>query len=182
MIRISFSVLMKACMGIEQETGLSDPSNHNLNIVEAECLLTRLLSMMSNSGPNLLPVSWLSRGRTDVFGLTKDGMKSFFTGLIDHRKHNQLSRQDFLSSLLASIDKDMLSDDEINGNLFLLMFAGHETTANTLVYIIYLLAIFPEWQTWAVEGLNEGTEPYLSRETSSLVRIEAVMVSLSAPP
>ncbi|OKO99256.1 hypothetical protein PENSUB_8643 [Penicillium subrubescens] len=35
------------------------------------------------------------------------------------------------------------------------MFAGHETTANTLVYIIYLLAIFPDWQTWAIHEIDE---------------------------
>ena len=78
----------------------------------------------------------------------------------------------------------MLSDEEIESNLFLFMFAGHETTANTLVYMIYLLAIFPERQTWVVQEIDEiFSEVPLDNEISykvffnRLTRLKAVMVS-----
>jgi len=46
------------------------------------------------------------------------------------------------------------TDDEIYGNLFIFSFAGHETTANTLTYSIYLLAAFPKWQDWLAEEIR----------------------------
>ncbi|PYI08043.1 cytochrome P450 [Aspergillus sclerotiicarbonarius CBS 121057] len=51
-------------------------------------------------------------------------------------------------------DKFYLTPEEVRGNLFLFLFAGHETTANTLVAVIYLLAIFPSWQEWALQEID----------------------------
>lgn len=39
-----------------------------------------------------------------------------------------------------------LSDDEILGNLYIFMLAGHETTASVLQYTFVLLALHPEVQ------------------------------------
>ena len=47
-----------------------------------------------------------------------------------------------------------LSNDELYGNLFTYNLAGHETTANTLSFSIYLLAAFPEWQEWVREEVD----------------------------
>lgn len=47
-----------------------------------------------------------------------------------------------------------LSNDELYGNLFTYNLAGHETTANTLSFAIYLLAAFPEWQGWVREEVD----------------------------
>lgn len=47
-----------------------------------------------------------------------------------------------------------LSIDEIFGNLFVINFAGHDTTANTLAFIMLLLAAHPEVQAWVAEELS----------------------------
>ena len=77
-----------------------------------------------------------------------------------------------------------LSDDEIYGNLFIFSFAGHETTANTLAYAIYLLAVFPEYQEWIGQELDEVLKDHGSVETMDyeevyprLKRCLAIMVS-----
>jgi cytochrome P450 len=79
-----------------------------------------------------------------------------------------------------------LSDDEIYGNLFIFSFAGHETTANTLAYSIYLLAAFPEYQEWVGQELEEVLKGHGSVETicyeevyPRLKRCLALMVSSS---
>jgi cytochrome P450 len=54
----------------------------------------------------------------------------------------------------SSAAGESLIDDEIYGNLFIFSFAGHETTANTLTYSIYLLAAFPKWQDWIAEEVR----------------------------
>jgi cytochrome P450 len=47
-----------------------------------------------------------------------------------------------------------LSIDEIFGNLFVINFAGHDTTANTLAFTMLLLAAHPEVQVWLAEELS----------------------------
>ena len=47
-----------------------------------------------------------------------------------------------------------LSIDEIFGNLFVINFAGHDTTANTLAFTMLLLAAHPEVQVWVAEELS----------------------------
>ncbi|KAI3390266.1 hypothetical protein diail_10733, partial [Diaporthe ilicicola] len=48
-----------------------------------------------------------------------------------------------------------LSIDEIFGNLFVINFAGHDTTANTLAFMMLLLAAHPEVQDWLAEELSD---------------------------
>ncbi|KAI9674467.1 MAG: hypothetical protein M1817_001805 [Caeruleum heppii] len=48
-----------------------------------------------------------------------------------------------------------LSVNEILGNIFVINFAGHDTTANTLAFGMLLLAAYPEVQNWVAEELQE---------------------------
>ncbi|THC88324.1 hypothetical protein EYZ11_012230 [Aspergillus tanneri] len=47
-----------------------------------------------------------------------------------------------------------LAVDEIFGNIFVINFAGHDTTANTLSFGVLLLAAYPEIQDWVAEELH----------------------------
>ncbi|RYC61413.1 hypothetical protein CHU98_g4795 [Xylaria longipes] len=53
--------------------------------------------------------------------------------------------------------KKGLTEEEIYGNLFVINFAGHDTTANTLAFSILLLAANPELQDWISEEILEIT-------------------------
>ena len=48
-----------------------------------------------------------------------------------------------------------LTSDEIWGNIFILNFAGHDTTANALTYTLMLLSIFTDMQDWIAEEIQE---------------------------
>jgi len=50
-----------------------------------------------------------------------------------------------------------LTVDEIFGNIFVINFAGHDTTANTLAFSMLLLAAHPDVQDWVAEELQELT-------------------------
>ncbi|KAF2188427.1 cytochrome P450 monooxygenase [Zopfia rhizophila CBS 207.26] len=55
-----------------------------------------------------------------------------------------------------------LSIDEIFGNMFVINFAGHDTTANTLAFTMLYLAIHPDIQDWVAEEVREvmqGSKP-----------------------
>ncbi|KAJ5389483.1 cytochrome P450 monooxygenase [Penicillium cataractarum] len=149
MIRLSFAVLLKACLGMGNDKNnadvaspITDAANNHLESFFN--VLTRNPEARKG-GQNPLA----------SFHASYQGVKSFMSSLVKYRRHHPSSKKDLLSSMLSSHDAHLLSDEEIDSNLFLFMFAGHETTANTLVYIIYLLAIFPEWQDWVVQEIDE---------------------------
>jgi cytochrome P450 len=76
-----------------------------------------------------------------------------------------------------------LSNSEIVGNVFFIILAGHETTANTLSYAILLLAAHPEVQEWVAEEVRYVLQDQGSSETwdyelfSRFKRCLAIMVS-----
>ena len=65
--------------------------------------------------------------------------------LQDGPKSSQLSPESSLS----------LTASEVEGNMWIFLLAGHETTAHTLTFMLGLLAIYPEVQEWLHEELLE---------------------------
>ncbi|KLO17922.1 cytochrome P450 [Schizopora paradoxa] len=57
------------------------------------------------------------------------------------------------SRMGASEGRVSMSDDEIISNCFGFMFAGHETTANTLAATMGMLAVYPEAQEYVYRGI-----------------------------
>ncbi|KAJ5746545.1 cytochrome P450 monooxygenase [Penicillium odoratum] len=181
MTQLSFAVLMKACMGVDHN------NKDDLNIQIANRHLSTILRIMTISDTSKLKMLSFFRPpfrpkTPNKFALSLQSLGSFLDNLIDNRKSHPLPSNDLLSSLLTSSNREILSDEEIRGNLFLFVFAGHETTANTLVYIIYLLAIFPEWQAWVTQELDEimsditpTTVPTIQEIFPRTVRLKAIM-------
>lgn len=72
---------------------------------------------------------------------------------------------------------------EIQGNTFVYNFAGHDTTAITLAWAIYLLAAHPAVQEWIVEeirmhvGNTETQDCYYAALYPKLKRCQAIFVS-----
>ncbi|KAI0146292.1 putative cytochrome P450 [Xylariaceae sp. FL1272] len=58
------------------------------------------------------------------------------------------------TELDSKVSRKGLSRDEIFGNLFVINFAGHDTTANTLAFGMLLLAAHPEVQDWLAEEIK----------------------------
>lgn len=61
----------------------------------------------------------------------------------------------------ASSSATGLTEQEIYGNMFVLNFAGHDTTAHTFTFALYFLAAHREVQDWAFEELRHvlGNRP-----------------------
>ncbi|TQS33652.1 hypothetical protein Golomagni_05995 [Golovinomyces magnicellulatus] len=74
-----------------------------------------------------------------------------------------------------------LTEAEIYGNMFVVTFAGHDTSALTFVYSIFFLAAHPEIQEWVSEEIQEvlqGRNPSeldYNRDFHRLKRCVAVM-------
>ncbi|RAL08037.1 cytochrome P450 [Aspergillus homomorphus CBS 101889] len=61
-----------------------------------------------------------------------------------------------------------LTVDEIFGNIFVINFAGHDTTANTFAFGLLLLAAYPEVQEWVAEELRGLTEEEIKNHYNDL--------------
>lgn len=113
-------------------------------------------------------------GVLDLFGVPKfvprPGYRrlrhtmAYFEAVIDtiiHRRDQRLAAaaandepDDLLTLLLRSLDPStgrQLSRTEVRSNILTFLSAGHETTANTLAWSIFLLSQVPEWQSRVVE-------------------------------
>ena len=53
-----------------------------------------------------------------------------------------------------SANAQFLTEEEIQGNLFIFSTAGFDTTANTMAFAITLLAVYPQWQRWIMEEVD----------------------------
>jgi len=71
------------------------------------------------------------------------GLSGYFRDLVRERRARP--RDDMLSALIAAQDEgDMLSEEELIATCILLLFAGHETTANLIGSGLYYLTRHPE--------------------------------------
>jgi cytochrome P450 len=78
-------------------------------------------------------------------------IKAIFRGLIHERiklaEESENNHKDLLDMLLQSTYEDTglhMEEDQVIDELLVLMFAGHETTANTLSWLLYLLSTSTE--------------------------------------
>ncbi len=78
-----------------------------------------------------------------------DGLKATAVNAIQRRRDSGTAQADLLGLLLAARDPEThrgLSDDELRDNVVTFIGAGHETTALTLAFSLYLIANSPETQ------------------------------------
>jgi len=70
-------------------------------------------------------------------------LREIIRGIIDQRKTGNKENCDLLDMLLHCTDEDTgerMPEEQIIDEVLILIFAGHETTANTLSWLLYLLA------------------------------------------
>ncbi|KAF8760869.1 cytochrome P450 [Rhizoctonia solani] len=88
---------------------------------------------------------------TNMVGLGRKSSEITSEQLQDGHQ-TQLAPDSLFNILLSANDENMedekkgLDDREVAGNIFLFLFAGHETTAHTLSFCLGLLALYPETQ------------------------------------
>lgn len=86
--------------------------------------------------------------------------------LIDERRTNAKGRDDLLSRLVTEIEGEAArTNDDVKLTAIPLFFAGHETTAMTLTWTLYLLAQHPEAEQALVdevENVLQGRLPTMA--------------------
>lgn len=92
------------------------------------------------------------------------GLNHFVGASLQERRSGKCDGNDLLQLLMEAQDEDgqALTDSEIIDQMRLLLFAGHDTSAAGLVWMIYLLAQYPEWTERIlaeVSGIADATVP-----------------------
>lgn len=87
-----------------------------------------------------------------ALGQGKPGSGGIMTALV--RALDVHNREVAASPVVGKEDRKGLSIDEVFSNLFVINFAGHDTTANTLAFATLILAAHPEVQDWISEEVK----------------------------
>ncbi|KAL0480466.1 cytochrome P450 [Acrasis kona] len=113
--------------------------------------------------------------------------------IIDHRARNKdSSSKDILSLLLDGAGNNLtqekedlapLSHSELISNCFIMIVAGHETTARTLAFALYLLAKHPDIQRTAQDqidtiGLNYDSLTHVTNIIKETLRLYPAAVAI----
>ncbi|KAG2031427.1 cytochrome P450 [Suillus americanus] len=127
------------------------PLGHQLTFQDALRAVTQDLPL------RLLVPRW-AMGLTKRFRRTRlafDELHRYLTEMIHERQESkdEEHNNDLLSSLVSANDDEnlskggvRLSDSELIGNIFIILVAGHETTAHVLSFAFALLALHPDKQ------------------------------------
>ncbi|KAF2709046.1 putative cytochrome P450 [Pleomassaria siparia CBS 279.74] len=109
-------------------------------------------------GPDAL--QWLS-SFFPALRLVSDAVSQFKKYMTDMFEENTQMAQEkeaqgnLMTSLVrASVDDNLLSREEVMGNMFVYNFAGHDTTAHAFAFTFMLLALNPAVQDWMAEEIT----------------------------
>ena len=150
--------------------------------------------------PKLLTSSFPLPSGLRAIGQATLDFKSYMRELVDEEREATHQKESgtghLITTLIRALDNVKgsdntvtstlsLSEAEVYGNIFIYNLAGHETTANSVLYAIALLAAYPEWQNWVSEEIdlvfnNESAIKASDYETAfpRLKRCLAIMVCL----
>jgi cytochrome P450 len=106
---------------------------------------------------------------------------------IEEHRSAQYERDDLLSTLMAAQGEDgsRMTDQQVRDEVMTLFLAGHETTANLLSWLWYLLSLFPEQEDLLRQEACQvlgGRTPTLADLTSLPYTQQAIKETLRLYP
>jgi cytochrome P450 family 135 len=123
-------------------------------------------------GPDRIPrLPWFRRIMGRIDGLLR-------REIAERRRAGDLEdREDILSMLVGAHHEDdsPMSDTEIRDQLLTLLTAGHETTATSLAWAIERLSRHPQTLARLREGIEAGSEDYLTATIQETLRLRPVI-------
>ncbi|QRV87790.1 cytochrome P450 family protein [Ceratobasidium sp. AG-Ba] len=151
-VPLALCVIAKA--GFGQEITWADtappPKNHKLTFKRALTVVTQNIFL-----PVVLP-DWAWRFSKHWMFVKEayNELLGYLNEMIDARRNigekcapEVNEKHDIFSQLLGAHDEgDRLTTEELIGNIFVFLIAGHETTSHTLGFLLGLLALYPEEQ------------------------------------
>lgn len=171
MMELALDIVLKTVFG---DASVSDPAavGRVVEVLMGEFLRSEL------SWRRLLPSFFkeASAGRLEKGREELDGM---LLRMIDERRRAGIDGDDLLGRLLAATDDEghRMSDAQLRNEVATLFLAGHETTALTLSFGLYLLAAHPGVQRRLAEEIQTvvGDRPVTLADVPKLPFCDAVV-------
>ena len=138
MTRITLSVIWRLLFG-------QDIGDEARTVTQAITTGQHLIKLQYDSVLARVMPLWIPTRLHREFADGHRRLEAIIRRLIRDRRSAPRQSQDVLSFLLSATDTagNPLSEDEIRDELVTFLLAGHETTANALTWVWYLLALFP---------------------------------------
>jgi cytochrome P450 len=114
---------------------------------------------------SVLP-GWIPVRRSGKYKKAVDTIQQVTRKIVEERRQEGKDHGDLLSMLLLAKDEDgsTMTDEQVCGQVLSMLFAGHETTANTMCWTWYLLALNPHVR----QKLHQELDTVLAGRTPTL--------------
>ncbi|KAG1905445.1 cytochrome P450 [Suillus fuscotomentosus] len=166
-LTIKFTLIIMATAGFGLPFSWGEPPSHDGRMSIQQCLeIITLRNTFAIAAPRWawkLPLPWVRQTR-EVF----DTMRAFMNSHIQARREaidssaDDDTSKDILSLFVRASEHDEgklhLDNKELIGNVFALLFAGHETTSHSLAATLGFLSLHPFIQDEIVEQVHEVTK------------------------
>jgi cytochrome P450 len=161
MVELTLRIALKCLFGIEPS-----PDEENLGVMATD-FLAGLISPGAALFPFMVPGTPYHR-----FRRLSERLESRMRAVIAQRRAEP-GRRDMLSLLVEAHDEDgsRLTDSELLGHSTVMYVAGHETTAYTLGWTLFLLSQHPRLQDEVAEECRAGGGELLERVISEGQRL-----------
>ncbi|KAK3986953.1 putative cytochrome P450 [Cladorrhinum sp. PSN332] len=151
------------------DTSTSANYKNSLQMILENCVLIMAMgpSFLAKARP-WLPSNWKLAKLAD----TCAAFQRYMTEQYEEEKRASLTQKKtsaektLMSSLVSASQAEArngagMSESEIYGNMFMLNFAGHDTTAHTFTFAMYFIAANPDVQDWLSEEIRAvlGEDP-----------------------
>jgi cytochrome P450 len=164
------------------ETSMSANYKNSLQMILENCILIMALGPKFLAGARpYLPSRWKLAKLAD----TCAAFQRYMTDQYEEEKRASMAYEKtgaartLMSSLVSASQDEArvstgLSETEIYGNMFMLNFAGHDTTAHTFTFALYFIAANPDVQDWLSEEIQAvvGNEPIDWKYAASFPRLK----------
>jgi len=154
---ISLEVILQAIFGVEDEARRARLAQATIRLMDATASpLILMFKGLRRQFGGIGPWARFSRAIAEFDRLVFEEIAT--------RRERAEPREDILSLLMSARydDGEAMSDKELRDQLHLLVFAGHETTANALAWAFHWLHRQPEERERVlaeIDGLGESPEP-----------------------
>ena len=169
----------------DDKAAATAPPGFHVTYMQAMRLICENLIEMAFLSPKVLLLPFWPKHINDT-GHAVNELKGLTQDLLDKERQQPSEKANILKLLIAEENGAEkagtgLHNNEIIGNLFVFSAAGFDTTANTMAYALVLLALYPKWQDWIIEELDQALPEDRTAELDyneyypKLTRVQAVM-------
>ncbi|MEM9926517.1 MAG: cytochrome P450 [Cyanobacteria bacterium P01_D01_bin.50] len=141
MMRLTFNIVMKTLFNSDASDGEASDVAQAMHVA-AEWMLAQRRSLIP------LPQQFPTRNNLRYQNAIQK-LDNYIYKFINKRRSSSEDSGDLLSMMMQARDEDdgsQMSDKQLRDEMATLIFAGHETTANTLAWTWMLLSQYPETQ------------------------------------